>query len=132
MIRRPPRSTLFPYTTLFRSRPPLRSRARRGSLSRPRAAAGCTDQCALDQGELLVEPVGRSAVVYSAHVFLDLAAETHGRDRGRVAARVGLGGGGGRGGAGGRARSGDGRRRDRRAWRGAGQRPAVTRVPGPT
>src|SRR5690349_24153808 len=25
MIRRPPRSTLFPYTTLFRSRAPLRS-----------------------------------------------------------------------------------------------------------
>src|SRR5258708_21662364 len=24
MIRRPPRSTLFPYTTLFRSAPPLR------------------------------------------------------------------------------------------------------------
>src|SRR5258707_9212664 len=24
MIRRPPRSTLFPYTTLFRSRPPCR------------------------------------------------------------------------------------------------------------
>src|SRR2546425_8516911 len=32
MIRRPPRSTLFPYTTLFRSRPttlPLRHPARR-------------------------------------------------------------------------------------------------------
>src|SRR4051812_49636256 len=29
MIRRPPRSTLFPYTTLFRSRP--RRRARRGA-----------------------------------------------------------------------------------------------------
>src|SRR3712207_6911904 len=29
MIRRPPRSTLFPYTTLFRSRPPRR-RGRRG------------------------------------------------------------------------------------------------------
>src|SRR3712207_7845169 len=27
MIRRPPRSTLFPYTTLFRSRPALRARA---------------------------------------------------------------------------------------------------------
>src|SRR5256885_12884642 len=27
MIRRPPRSTLFPYTTLFRSRPPSRIRA---------------------------------------------------------------------------------------------------------
>src|SRR5471032_3288826 len=26
MIRRPPRSTLFPYTTLFRSRHPLRAR----------------------------------------------------------------------------------------------------------
>src|SRR5258708_26336317 len=25
MIRRPPRSTLFPYTTLFRSRPPPRT-----------------------------------------------------------------------------------------------------------
>src|SRR3712207_7963292 len=31
MIRRPPRSTLFPYTTLFRSSPPSR---------RPRAALG--------------------------------------------------------------------------------------------
>src|SRR3712207_8429212 len=28
MIRRPPRSTLFPYTTLFRSRSELRGRAR--------------------------------------------------------------------------------------------------------
>src|SRR5205807_9165077 len=28
MIRRPPRSTLFPYTTLFRSRPPVRRPAR--------------------------------------------------------------------------------------------------------
>src|ERR1039457_7510714 len=27
MIRRPPRSTLFPYTTLFRSRPPVESEA---------------------------------------------------------------------------------------------------------
>src|SRR3712207_8252453 len=31
MIRRPPRSTLFPYTTLFRSRPP-RAGPRRGGL----------------------------------------------------------------------------------------------------
>src|SRR3712207_8270218 len=30
MIRRPPRSTLFPYTTLFRSRAPGGSAARRG------------------------------------------------------------------------------------------------------
>src|SRR5688572_32623347 len=31
MIRRPPRSTLFPYTTLFRSRRPRRSSPRRCS-----------------------------------------------------------------------------------------------------
>src|SRR2546427_5339400 len=37
MIRRPPRSTLFPYTTLFRSRDPARER-RPGSW--PVAAAG--------------------------------------------------------------------------------------------
>src|SRR2546422_6414733 len=39
MIRRPPRSTLFPYTTLFRSRP---SRASSGPLSvdRSRDATG--------------------------------------------------------------------------------------------
>src|SRR2546422_7628995 len=37
MIRRPPRSTLFPYTTLFRSRPAHRGRrlARRLALRRP-------------------------------------------------------------------------------------------------
>src|SRR6266487_6268256 len=36
MIRRPPRSTLFPYTTLFRSRP---SRRRPGAPCRPSAAS---------------------------------------------------------------------------------------------
>src|SRR6266404_9953587 len=35
MIRRPPRSTLFPYTTLFRSRPP-----RASGLLAERAASG--------------------------------------------------------------------------------------------
>src|SRR2546430_5284228 len=45
MIRRPPRSTLFPYTTLFRSRrrgsPPTRRRSRRTTSSQagtPQAA----------------------------------------------------------------------------------------------
>src|SRR5438552_12239429 len=36
MIRRPPRSTLFPYTTLFRSRRRLDSRARARCLGRCR------------------------------------------------------------------------------------------------
>src|SRR5438067_2733847 len=44
MLRRPPRSTLFPYTTLFRSRrlePAARHRARRAAVrERLRAAAG--------------------------------------------------------------------------------------------
>src|SRR6266536_5039312 len=34
-IRRPPRSTLFPYTTLFRSRPARRRRARPRPLRSP-------------------------------------------------------------------------------------------------
>src|SRR3712207_7094898 len=38
MIRRPPRSTLFPYTTLFRSRSPPRS-AHTAHTSRPPGAA---------------------------------------------------------------------------------------------
>src|SRR2546422_2693101 len=46
MIRRPPRSTLFPYTTLFRSRPKRRQAA--GRLASPRrascAAAGRSEE----------------------------------------------------------------------------------------
>src|SRR5256885_10984119 len=41
MIRRPPRSTLFPYTTLFRSlvgRPHQRAHAEPGAVEAPRAA----------------------------------------------------------------------------------------------
>src|SRR3989449_2911729 len=39
MIRRPPRSTLFPYTTLFRSGRPLRRRESRLAGARPAAGA---------------------------------------------------------------------------------------------
>src|SRR3712207_7457946 len=35
MIRRPPRSTLFPYTTLFRSQAALSGRVRTGGDERP-------------------------------------------------------------------------------------------------
>src|SRR2546430_9375737 len=44
MIRRPPRSTLFPYTTLFRSRSRSRGRRRaaRGSWSAPHSAGSAT------------------------------------------------------------------------------------------
>src|SRR5256885_6940624 len=42
MIRRPPRSTLFPYTTLFRSRP---------NRARPTAAPALDEKC--EQGQHL-------------------------------------------------------------------------------
>src|SRR2546426_12139585 len=46
MIRRPPRSTLFPYTTLFRSRaaPPLPPEPE------PEAEADAVDPVAMDEG----------------------------------------------------------------------------------
>src|SRR2546422_5383144 len=48
MIRRPPRSTLFPYTTLFRSPREGRARRRGGGLRRwprrPRPASATTDR----------------------------------------------------------------------------------------
>src|SRR3712207_8279957 len=40
MIRRPPRPTLFPYTTLFRSRRPLHGPGGHADRQAPRAAAG--------------------------------------------------------------------------------------------
>src|SRR3712207_8399522 len=40
MIRRPPRSTLFPYTTLFRSEPRLPPDAARDALPRQRGVPG--------------------------------------------------------------------------------------------
>src|SRR5258706_2276528 len=43
MIRRPPRSTLFPYTTLFRSARPARSVA--GTCEGPAMALMITDEC---------------------------------------------------------------------------------------
>src|SRR3712207_7972958 len=56
MIRRPPRSTLFPYTTLFRSRgvaePLAEDVESRNSADRPRRAAGA----AIGKGTTLEEP----------------------------------------------------------------------------
>src|SRR5436189_4687662 len=42
MIRRPPRSTLFPYTTLFRSRRPAPRGCGCGSRRRSRASPSCS------------------------------------------------------------------------------------------
>src|SRR2546426_6123411 len=81
MIRRPPRSTLFPYTTLFRSRD-LRRRDEHGALAdrqvdrlarRPAAAVGTRHQAVLLALEL--DP-GRRAEAEGARV----AHERHAAD----------------------------------------------------
>src|SRR3712207_8532324 len=68
MIRRPPRSTLFPYTTLFRSRPLLVGR--------------------LAATTALVEPVRGDAelgrAVHLARAHLDLERPSLGPNHGRV------------------------------------------------
>src|SRR3712207_7842548 len=66
MIRRPPRSTLFPYTTLFRSSSENASPQEGGDLDRqrPDAARGAGDQDRLAslEADLVHEPlVGRAS-----------------------------------------------------------------------
>src|SRR3712207_8155915 len=60
MIRRPPRSTLFPYTTLFRSRGEQRRERASDRLQRVRGRLEC-DERALHRRrqEVAVERVGR-------------------------------------------------------------------------
>src|SRR5258708_30858427 len=98
MIRRPPRSTLFPYTTLFRSHETLRlldaellddeleARARAvGALAEPRedAAHGLRDRQQLLLGQELVEDerVLRHGAETAAHDELEpalrLTTDTH-------------------------------------------------------
>src|SRR5437899_8209937 len=48
MIRRPPRSTLFPYTTLFRSCSPAMIPGPGAGPGSPRPSAGCTSNNAMD------------------------------------------------------------------------------------
>src|SRR5260370_10827677 len=57
MIRRPPRSTLFPYTTLFRSR---RTRAAEGVFTRHQRATGGRHPCRA-QGRTAASPSRRVA-----------------------------------------------------------------------
>src|SRR5260221_9253946 len=57
MIRRPPRSTLFPYTTLFRSGRPRTSRPARGprpprTRAAPRRPSACTPRSEEHTSEL--------------------------------------------------------------------------------
>src|SRR5258708_20476806 len=55
MIRRPPRSTLFPYTTLFRSQPAQGRRAQRGADRREGHGNGGFVM-AVEVGRLITKP----------------------------------------------------------------------------
>src|SRR2546427_7905247 len=55
MIRRPPRSTLFPYTTLFRSLPVRLSPEEIAELLRRHAAAGGAYRLSIDLAEQRVD-----------------------------------------------------------------------------
>src|SRR2546430_11114243 len=62
MIRRPPRSTLFPYTTLFRSAPTSRTAksGRRGGPARGRGAPGeCSTSCTMHRSSSAGPPSQR-------------------------------------------------------------------------
>src|SRR5438034_4750837 len=69
MIPRPPRSTLFPYTTLFRSQAPERvlhrARIHRGSLARPAGPAS------LSEGR--PDPDRKSTRLNSSHTVISYA-----------------------------------------------------------
>src|SRR2546430_17585593 len=57
MIRRPPRSTLFPYTTLFRSGPQKFSR-RSQMIDEPMLLGERSFECCVPSEGLFLEPVG--------------------------------------------------------------------------
>src|SRR3712207_8394129 len=78
MIRRPPRSTLFPYTTLFRSFPELYAGSARGDQPRPgadRQAAGPAAQPALPGGA--TRTLDRPAAQLSAQHEIWWRSEEH-------------------------------------------------------
>src|SRR3712207_8052389 len=78
MIRRPPRSTLFPYTTLFRSREELADGVE-GSIHGPVAMAGGVPALAVD-----LEGQPR----FRLHVAAALHAQAHEADPDRKSTRL--------------------------------------------
>src|SRR2546426_7486326 len=97
MIRRPPRSTLFPYTTLFRSRlgrPGIRVRPRRATHRGGRRGLGERDALAVRAAGVIrvrSPSVARRAAVETGYVGAVAAIARRGREAqatGPVAATV--------------------------------------------
>src|SRR2546427_4252710 len=76
MIRRPPRSTLFPYTTLFRSAVALDAVGRRQARAQPR-----TYPLARDRGEFIVQraEVGNAPLMLGRDEALEHLVLVHGQ-----------------------------------------------------
>src|SRR2546426_4876858 len=68
MIRRPPRSTLFPYTTLFRSRASHRGDDRLVREDRGELAFVARDVVGAEQGALTVDRHGEAIGIVGARV----------------------------------------------------------------
>src|SRR2546426_10008208 len=73
MIRRPPRSTLFPYTTLFRSRADLRRRVQTRRIAQSHALHRLRDVGMELEGVVEEREIDRLAVL---RVDLDLAGRS--------------------------------------------------------
>src|SRR2546430_11226932 len=80
MIRRPPRSTLFPYTTLFRSREGVQAEdvLRRDDGEACHRAQGCAYQCrghgAFGHAQEIIDPLDRKSTrLNSSHSQISYA-----------------------------------------------------------
>src|SRR2546426_5930730 len=76
MIRRPPRSTLFPYTTLFRSLSGGRAGCRRRHRYRPqsiRSAAGCPGGVNVHDHRAVCATDRKSTRLNSSHLVISYA-----------------------------------------------------------
>src|SRR3989442_11230507 len=84
MIRRPPRSTLFPYTTLFRSRSPSVQRRARSTPTRRRGRyhCSCSRAMAASSGDRKSTRLNSSHVRLSYAVFSLEKKKTQHRDQG--------------------------------------------------
>src|SRR3989442_15954006 len=76
MIRRPPRSTLFPYTTLFRSGLPASDDARHDGGRNDRRGPRASPRCPVPRGRQLPRGTGqdrKSTRLNSSHVRISYA-----------------------------------------------------------
>src|SRR5256885_8798836 len=76
MIRRPPRSTLFPYTTLFRSPAKLIARQRERERQCEQRAEECREAAQLKAEDERIDPFGRdrkSTRLNSSHLVISYA-----------------------------------------------------------